>query len=126
MKKRARSASQQPLSLQQIAQQPQVPDQTERWELRLYVAGQSPRSVFASANLKKLCDEYLKGRYTIEVVDLIQAPHLAASDQIVAIPTLVRKLPQPLRKIIGDLRDQERVLVSLQVKPGSASTQISE
>ena len=75
------------------------------WELRLYVAGQSPKSVAAFTNLKKLCDEHLAGKYKIEVIDLVQQPQLAAGDQIVAIPTLVRKLPEPLRKIVGDLRD---------------------
>lgn len=89
----------------------------EVWELRLYVAGQTPRSNAAFANLKKLCEEYVAGRYTIEVIDLVQHPQLAAGDEIVAIPTLVRKLPQPLRKIVGDLRDTERTLVGLQLRP---------
>ena len=89
----------------------------ERWELRLYVAGQSPKSVAAFANLKKLCEEHLAGKYTIEVVDLIQQPQLAAGDQIVAIPTLVRKLPEPLRRIVGDLRNKERALVGLNLRP---------
>ena len=89
----------------------------EIWELRLYVAGQTPRSVTAFSNLKKICDEHLAGRYRIEVVDLLEHPQLAAGDQIVAIPTLVRKLPAPLRKIVGDLRDQERALVGLDLRP---------
>lgn len=89
----------------------------EVWELRLYVAGQTPKSVTAFANLKRLCEEHLPGRYKIEVVDLIQQPQLAAGDQIVAIPTLVRKLPEPLRKIVGDLSNTERTLVGLQLRP---------
>ena len=87
------------------------------WELRLYVAGQTPKSVTAFGNLKRLCEEHLAGRYRIEIIDLLQNPQLAAGDQIVAIPTLVRKLPEPLRKIVGDLRDTERVLVGLQLGP---------
>ena len=87
------------------------------WELRLYVAGQSPKSVAAFANLKKLCEQHLPGRYMIEVIDLIEHPQLAAGDQIVAIPTLVRKLPEPLRKIVGDLSNTERTLVGLQLRP---------
>jgi circadian clock protein KaiB len=94
--------------------------ESEIWELRLYVAGQSPKSVAAFTNLKDICEEYLPGRYTIEVIDLMQHPQLAAGDQIVAIPTLVRKLPEPLRKIVGDLRNTERTLVGLQLKPASA------
>ena len=85
----------------------------EVWELRLYVAGQSPKSVAAFSNLKKICEEHLAGRYRIEVIDLMEHPQLAAGDQIIAIPTLVRKLPEPLRKIVGDLRDTERTLVGL-------------
>jgi len=91
--------------------------ETETWELRLYVAGQTPRSVAAFANLKKLCEEHLPGRYQIEVIDLMQNPQLAAGDQIVAIPTLVRKLPEPLRRIVGDLSNTERALVGLQLRP---------
>lgn len=87
------------------------------WELRLYVAGQTPKSLAAFANLTALCDTHLAGRYKIEVIDLIQHPQLAAGDQIVAIPTLVRKLPAPLRKIVGDLSNTERVLVGLQWRP---------
>ena len=89
----------------------------ERWELRLYVAGQSPKSIAAFANLKKLCEDHLSGKYSIEVIDLLQQPQLAAGDQIVAIPTLVRKLPQPLRKIVGDLRNTDRALVGLNLRP---------
>jgi circadian clock protein KaiB len=86
---------------------------TGKWELRLYVAGQTPKSVAAIANLQRLCEEYLPGRYTIEIVDLIAHPHLAKADQIVAIPTLVRQLPSPIRKVIGDLSNVERTLVGL-------------
>lgn len=86
------------------------------WKLRLYVAGQTPKSIRAFANLKALCEERLKGRYQIEVVDLLEHPQLARGDQIVAIPTLVRKLPPPVRKIIGDLTDTVRVLVGLDVQ----------
>jgi circadian clock protein KaiB len=94
----------------------------EVWQLRLYVAGQTPKSMTAFANLKKLCETYLAGRYQIEVVDLVQQPQLAAGDQIVALPTLVRKLPQPLRKIVGDLSNTERTLVGLQLRPAGASS----
>ena len=90
---------------------------SDTWALRLYVAGQSPKSVAAFANLKKICEEHLAGKYTIEVIDLLQQPQLAAGDQIVAIPTLVRKLPAPLRKIVGDLRNTERALVGLNLRP---------
>jgi circadian clock protein KaiB len=92
-------------------------DAAEVWELRLYVAGQSTRSIAAFANLKKLCEEHLAGRYTIEVVDLLEKPQLAKGEQIVAIPTLVRKLPEPIRKIVGDLSNEERTLVGLQLRP---------
>jgi len=86
------------------------------WELRLYVAGQSPKSLVAFANLKRICEENLLGDYRIEIVDLMENPQLAREDQIIAIPTLVRKLPEPLRKIIGDLSNSERVLVGLEVR----------
>ena len=91
--------------------------EAESWELRLYTAGQTPKSVAAFRNLKKICEEHLAGRYTIEVIDLMQNPRLAKDDQIIAIPTLVRKLPDPLRKIVGDLSDEERTLVGLQLRP---------
>jgi circadian clock protein KaiB len=90
----------------------------ETWHLRLYVAGQTPKSITAFANLKKICEQHLKGKYTIEVIDLLENPKLAKGDQILAIPTLVRKLPVPIRKIIGDLSDTERVLVGLNLFPG--------
>ncbi len=89
----------------------------ERWDLKLYVAGQTRKSLVAFANLKKLCEEHLKGKYHIEVIDLLKNPKLAKGDQILAIPTLVRKLPEPLKKIIGDLSDTERVLVGLDLRP---------
>jgi circadian clock protein KaiB len=88
----------------------------KNWELRLYVAGQTPKSLAAFANLKKICEEHLAGEYHIEVVDLLKEPKLASGDQILAIPTLVRKLPAPIRKIIGDLSDTERVLVGLNLR----------
>ena len=87
------------------------------WELRLYVAGQTSKSIEAFANLKKICEENLKGKYSIEVIDLLKNPQLAKGDQILAIPTLVRKLPQPIKKIIGDLSNTERVLVGLDIRP---------
>ena len=89
----------------------------ELWELRLYTAGQTPKSVLAFNNLKRICEQHMPGRYQIEVIDLLQNPRLAKEDQIVAIPTLVRKLPEPLRRIIGDLSDTERALVGLQLRP---------
>lgn len=89
----------------------------KRWELRLYVAGQTPKSVAALSNLHRICEEHLAGRYRVQVIDLLLNPQLARDDQIVAIPTLVRSLPPPLRKIIGDLSSTDRVLVGLQVRP---------
>ena len=89
------------------------------WNLRLYVAGQTPASLGAIRNLKRICDEHLKGKYHIELIDLVVNPQLSRDDQIVAIPTLVRKLPVPIRKIIGDLSDTARTLVGLQLRPGS-------
>lgn len=90
---------------------------TSTWQLRLYVAGESPKSLEAYFNLKKLCEEHLAGRYEIEVIDLVEQPALARSHDIIAIPTLVRQLPHPLRKIIGDLSNTEGVLVGLQLEP---------
>src|ERR1700681_235081 len=86
-------------------------------ELRLYVAGRTPKSLIALRNLKKICEEHLQGRYRLHVIDLVKTPQLAQDDQILAIPTLVRNLPQPIRKIIGDLSDTQRVLVGLDVRP---------
>jgi len=94
--------------------------------LRLYVAGQTTKSLTAFANLRKICEEHLAGKYRIEVIDLIQNPTLARGDQILAIPTLVRKLPEPVKKIIGDLSNKERVLVGLDVRPLSKQTKESE
>lgn len=89
----------------------------KRWQLRLYVAGQSPKSITALQNLQTLCETHMPGRYEIEVIDLLKHPKLAAGDQILAIPTLVRKLPQPVKKIIGDLSNEVRVLVGLDLRP---------
>lgn len=89
--------------------------EAETWLLRLYVAGQTPRSLTALANLKRICEEYLAGSYRIEVIDLLERPELARSDRILAIPTLVRKLPEPAKKIIGDLSNTDRVLVGLDI-----------
>ena len=86
------------------------------WELRLYTAGQTPKSLTALANLQRICDEHLRGKYKIEVIDLMANPRLAKDHQIVAIPTLVRKLPEPLRRVIGDLSDTERALVGLELR----------
>ena len=93
---------------------------SERWDLRLYVAGMTPRSIAALDNLKRICEETIPGRYSIEVVDLLRNPTLAAGDQIIAIPTLVRRLPPPIRKLIGDLANSERVLVGLDLNPGGS------
>ena len=99
-------------------------DQQERrlsespiWDLRLYVAGQTAKSLQAFANLKHICEEHLAGRYRIAVIDLIKNPHLAKGDRILALPTLVRRLPEPVRKIVGDLSNTERVLVGLDLRP---------
>lgn len=89
----------------------------KRWQLRLYVAGQTPKSLTAFANLKKLCETHMAGSYAIEVIDLLKNPKLAAGDQILAIPTLVRRLPEPVKKIIGDLSNEHRVLVGLDLRP---------
>jgi circadian clock protein KaiB len=89
--------------------------ESKKWNLRLYVAGQTPKSVTALANLKRICDEHMNGEYSVEVIDLMENPQLARRDQIVAIPTLVRELPSPLKRIIGDLSNTERVLVGLDV-----------
>ena len=91
--------------------------QTEVWDLRLYVAGQTPNSMSAFANLKEICETHLAGKYRLEVIDLLKKPQLASGDQILAVPTLVRKLPVPVRRIIGNLSDAERVLVGLDLVP---------
>lgn len=89
----------------------------KRWNLRLYIAGQTPKSVAALANLRRICDEHMSGQYEVEVIDLMESPHLAQKDQIVAIPTLVRQLPEPLKRIIGDLSNTQRVLIGLDLQP---------
>ena len=99
------------------AEPPEASPEADFCHLRLYVAGQSPKSLKALANLRRLCEENLPSRYEIEVVDLVEQPRLAAGDEIIAIPTLVRRLPEPMRKIIGDLSDFERVIVGLQLLP---------
>jgi len=91
--------------------------QRDIFHLRLYVAGQTPKSVHALSNLRKICEEYLEAQYEIEVIDVIEHPHLASRDQVLAIPTLVRRLPEPIKKIIGDLSNTERVLVGLDLHP---------
>jgi len=97
---------------------PKESDQrADLWRLKLYVAGQTPKSLAAFANLKKICEEHLAGKYQIEIIDLLENPILAKGDQILAIPTLVRKLPEPVKKIIGDLSNTERVLVGLDLRP---------
>jgi len=101
---------------------PRKRDPAGTWELRLYIAGFTPRAARAFENLKAICEENLKGLYSIEVIDLLKNPRLARGDQIVAVPTLVRKLPAPVRKIIGDLSDRERVLVGLDVRLRNASS----
>jgi len=93
------------------------PADENRWELRLYVAGQTPKSATALANLKRYCEQHMAGRYSLEVIDLLTHPQLAEGDQILAIPTLVRKVPEPIRKIIGDLSNEQRVLVGLDIRP---------
>jgi circadian clock protein KaiB len=92
-------------------------DVPPKWDLRLYVAGQTPRSVIALANLQRICETHLKGEYRIEVVDVLKNPQLARGDQILALPTLVRKLPEPIKKIIGDLSHEDRVLIGLDLRP---------
>jgi circadian clock protein KaiB len=96
-------------------------DESETWYLRLYVAGESPKSLTAFANLKAMCAEHMEHPYEIEIVDLLQNPRLARGDEILAVPTLVRRLPSPMRKIIGDLSDTDKVLVGLQLRPGRST-----
>ena len=96
--------------------------QSKKWELKLYVAGKTPKSVTALKNLKKYCEEYLTGQYKIEIIDLLKTPQLAEGDQIFAVPTLVRKVPVPMRKIIGDLSNEEKVLVGLNIVPVKATS----
>jgi len=91
--------------------------QPAEWQLLLYIAGQTPKSITALSNIKKYAEEYLEGKYSIEIIDLLVSPQLAEGDQILAVPTLVRRFPEPIRKIIGDLSNEERVLVGLNIKP---------
>jgi len=104
-----------PASLADDFEQRPVGETSQSWRLRLYVAGESPKSVLAFANLKALCETHMAGQYEIEIVDLLQNPRLARGDEIIAIPTLVRQLPHPMRKIIGDLSDTDSVLIGLQI-----------
>jgi circadian clock protein KaiB len=96
--------------------QPAINESAGAWKLRLYVAGQTPKSLTAFANLRRICEEHLAGRYEIEVIDLLKHPELAQSDQIIALPTLVRKLPQPIKRIVGDLSNSERVIVGMNLE----------
>ena len=105
-------ASRRSVAAKRVVKKPQ-----EEWNLRLYVAGQTPKSLTAFANLKKLCEEHLAGRHRIEVIDLTKQPHLAQNDQIVALPTLVRKLPEPIKRVIGDLSNVERVMIGMDLSP---------
>jgi circadian clock protein KaiB len=114
MKKRARSAA-------KTTHGSAAKASDNKWDLRLYVAGQTPKSLQAFANLKRFCDEHLAGAYKIEVIDLNKSPQLASGDQILALPTLVRKLPAPVRKIVGDLSNTERVFVGLDLRPRGMS-----
>lgn len=104
------------MTLDHLGKEPGAKTETQ-WELRLYVAGQTSKSLQAISNLHKICEEHLAGQYSVEVIDLLEKPQLAEGDQIVAIPTLVRTLPEPIRKIIGDLSDTAKTLVGLQIKP---------
>jgi circadian clock protein KaiB len=117
-KAKAAKAGSQPARTKSVKKAPAAKKDSsaDRWNLRLYVAGQTPRSVTAFANLKRLCEERLAGRYIIEVIDLAQQPQLAQSDQIIAIPTLVRKLPEPIKRVVGDLSNIERVLVGMDLQ----------
>ena len=110
------------VSKRKAAQKDSATPGQEHWQLRLYVAGQTPKCLTAFANLKKICEEHLEGRYRIEVIDLLINPLLADGDQILALPTLVRGLPEPVKKLIGDLSDTERVLVGLDIKPLSSDS----
>jgi circadian clock protein KaiB len=98
------------------ARMPEPKEEEKRWILRLYVAGPTPKSITAFNNLKRICERYLEGKYQIEVIDLLERPQLAKGDQILAVPSLVRRLPEPVKKIIGDLSNEERVLVGLDLR----------
>jgi len=108
-----------PMTSKHIPKKPAI-----QWELRLYVAGQTAKSLLAFANLKRICEEHLAGKYRIEIVDLLKNPTLAKGDQILALPTLVRKLPEPVRKIIGDLSNTERVLIGLDLQPRQSGREL--
>ncbi len=95
----------------------EYPPDSDIWLLQLYIAGQTPKSLTAISNLKKICEDYLCGKYQIEVIDLVEHPHLARQEQILAVPTLIRKLPPPIKQIIGDLSNTEKVLIGLSIKP---------
>ena len=101
---------------------PDATDAGAEWKLRLYVAGQTPKSLTAFANLRRICEEHLAGRYQIEVIDLLKQPELAQMDQIVALPTLVRRLPEPIKRVVGDLSNSERVIVGMNLEklPGAS------
>ena len=105
-----------PARKKSVSKKTKVEPKVEKWELRLYVAGQTPNCVKAFSNLKKICEDHLKGKYKIEVIDLLENPQLARGDQITAIPTLIRRLPPPIKKIVGNLSKTERVLVGLDLK----------
>lgn len=117
-RKRSRASRTRPARLGRKVVRGKRPNVAE-WELRLYIAGQTANSMAAFANLQRICEEHLQGQYRIEVVDLLKNPQLARGDQILAIPTLVRKLPEPVKKIIGDLSNEERVLVGLDLRERS-------
>ncbi len=117
MKKSAKNTTAKPKRNTDKKTKVSLKDIAKRYDLRLYVAGQTPKSLAAFQNLKKICEEHLAGKYQIEIIDLVKDPKLARGDQIVAIPTLVRKLPPPVRRIIGDLSNTERVVVGLEIRP---------
>ena len=104
-------------SATRVRRSPKSKPVSAAWNLRLYIAGRTPKSIAAFENLKKICEQHLKGQYHIEIVDLLVQPQLAKGDQILAVPTLVRRLPEPIKKIIGDLSNTERVLVGLDLRP---------
>ena len=106
-----------------LDRKPRNGEESHVWDLRLYVAGQSTKSMAALRNLEKFCEEHMQGRYRIEVIDLLEKPQLAKGDQIVAIPTLVRKLPEPLRRIIGDLSNTEKMLVGFDLRPSGSGAE---
>lgn len=109
-----------PTNIEAAADKKSADDASSRWDLRLYIAGETQRSRAAIDNLKRICEQHINGEYTIEVIDLVKNPALARGDQIVALPTLVRKIPAPMRKIIGDLSNVDRVLVGLDLRPRKA------